>query len=88
MGMIKRLWRIWPKVIAGEGEVLNFYISTRESLNSPIAYDGPYPYTVGVDTWIDVRLDGRVFDLRVEYSGTQTFRLSGAGFEFEPSGER
>lgn len=88
MGMIKRLWRIWPKVIAGEGEVLNFYISTRESLNSPIAYDGAYPYTVGVDTWIDVRLDGRVFDLRVEYSGTQTFRLSGAGFEFEPSGER
>lgn len=88
LGTIKRLWRIWPKVIATEGEVLNFYISARESLTSPISYDGPYPFVVGEDSWIDLRIDGRVFDIRLEYNGSQTFRLSGAGFEFDNTGER
>lgn len=88
MGTIKRIWRIWPRVIATEGEVLNFYISARENLNAPIAYDGPYPYVVGTDTWIDTRIDGRVFDVRLEYAGAQPFRFHGVGFEFENSGER
>jgi hypothetical protein len=88
LGMIKRVWRIWPQLIGTTGDMLNFWIGARENLSSDVAFTGPYPFVIGTDTWIDVRLDARVIDLRFEYAGTGTFRLHGMLIDYEGSGER
>jgi hypothetical protein len=43
---------------------------------------------VGTDYKIDMRISSRIFDMRVEYAGTNTFRFHGVEFEFEQDGYR
>jgi hypothetical protein len=88
LGTIKRVWRIWPKVIGTVGDALVFKIGAREALSGVVAYSGPYSFVIGTDNWIDVRFDARIIDLRVEYSGTATFRLYGMNVDYEDSGDR
>lgn len=88
LGSIKRVWKVWPRLQGTIGDTLNFWIGTREAQQQPTSWSGPYPFTIGTDNWIDTRLDGRIFDLRVEYSGTNTFRLFGMSFDYEYSGSR
>ena len=88
LGTIKRLWRIYPKVAGSSGDVLRFWISVRESLSHAQSYSGPYPFVIGTDAWIDLRLDGRVIDLRLEFSGTHSFRFSGFEVDVEDAGAR
>ncbi len=88
LGAIKRVWRIWPRVIGTVGDTLTFWIGAREALSGSTNYSGPYMFTIGTDNWIDVRFDARIIDLRVEYSGISTFRLYGMGVDYEGSGTR
>lgn len=88
VGAMRRIWRLYPKVSGTTGDTLAFWISVRESLAHDVAYTGPYAFTIGVDAWIDLRLDGRVIDLRLEAAGTQTFRFSGFEVDVEDAGLR
>jgi hypothetical protein len=88
LGTIKRVWRLWPQVVGSPGDTLVFRIGAREALSGSVAYTGPYTFTIGTDNWIDVRFDARVIDLRVEYSGSNTFRLHGMLVDYEDSGDR
>jgi hypothetical protein len=88
MGAIKRLWRLWPKLIGTVGDTFDFWISVRENLLAPLAYVGPYRFTLGTDTWIDLRIDGRIVDVRVQYEGAQSFRFHGFHVDYEDSGTR
>lgn len=86
--MLKRVKRIYPKVIGTTGDVLRFYVGTRGAQNAATTWRGPYNYTVGTDYKIDLRVTARMLDLRVEYSGTNTFRFYGFDLEHERDGYR
>jgi len=88
LGAIKRVWRIWPKVIGTIGDTLTFWTGAREAPGASVNFTGPYTFTIGVDTWIDVRFDARIIDLRVEYAGELTFRLAGMNVDYEDAGDR
>jgi hypothetical protein len=88
LSMMKRVKRLFPKVIGTPGDVLRFYIGTRTKQNASTEWRGPYTYTIGTDYKIDLRVTSRVLDLRVEYGGTNTFRLYGFDVEFENDGTR
>lgn len=88
LGSIKRIWKIWPKVIGTTGDTLTFWIGARTALSGAVNYSGPYRFTIGTDNWINVRFDARIIDLRVEYSGTATFRLYGMNIDYEDAGDR
>lgn len=88
LGAVRRIWRIYPKVSGTTGDTLAFWISVRESLSHAVAYTGPYPFVIGVDAWIDLRLDGRVIDLRLEAATAHTFRFSGFEVDVEDAGAR
>jgi hypothetical protein len=84
--MLKRVRRIFPKVIGTAGDTLRFYIGTRDVQNTATSYQGPFTFTIGTDYKIDFRVTSRVIDLKVEYSGSNTFRLYGMDLEFENDG--
>lgn len=84
--MLKRVRRLYPKVIGTVGDTLNFYVGTRAAQNAPTSYQGPFPYTIGVDYKVDLRVTSRVIDLKVEYTGSNTFRFYGFDIEYENDG--
>lgn len=88
LSMLKRIKRIFPKVIGTAGDVLRFYIGARSTQNSSTAWTGPYNFTIGTDYKIDTRISARILDLRLEYSGTNTFRFYGMSVEHEQDGTR
>lgn len=88
LGSIKRVWRIWPKIIGSIGDTIVFRLGARLALSGEVQFTGPYSFVIGTDNWIDVRFDARIIDLRVEYSGTGTFRLHGMTVEYDDSGDR
>jgi hypothetical protein len=85
---LKRIKRLFPRVIGTPGDVLRFYIGSRASQNSATTWTGPYNFTIGSDYKIDTRTSARLLDLKVEYSGTNTFRFHGVSVEYEDDGTR
>lgn len=88
LSRLKRIKRLFPQVIGTAGDVLRFYVGARSSQQAATTWTGPYNFTIGTDYKIDLRVTARLLDLRVEYSGTNTFRLHGLGIEFENDGTR
>jgi hypothetical protein len=88
LGSMRRVHRFFPKVLGTSGDRLLFYVGVRASQNSTVSWRGPYPFTISTDYKIDLRVTGRLLDFRVEYAGTNTFRLHGIGLEHEPDGRR
>lgn len=87
-GAIKRVKRLFPKVLGTSGDTLRFYVGVRSTETGTTNYRGPYSFTLGTDYKIDLRVSGRILDVRVEYSGTNTFRLYGFDVEFDRDGKR
>jgi hypothetical protein len=88
LGSIKRVRRLLPRVLGTTGDTLRFYIGARATQNATTSWTGPYTFVIGTDYKIDLRVSARLLDMRVEYSGTNTFRLHGLTFEFENDGMR
>jgi hypothetical protein len=88
LGGIKRVRRLLPRVIGDAGGILRFYIGARQTQNATTSWTGPYNFTIGTDYKIDVRVSARLLDLRVEFSGTGSFRFHGVTFDFENDGLR
>lgn len=85
---IHRVMAIVPILTGTAGDTFDFYIGVRDTIDAATSYSGPYPYTLGTSYQVDCRVDGRIIDLRVQYSGAHTFRLSGFRIEHFPTGSR
>ena len=85
---IKRISAIYPKVLGAQGDTLRFFIGTRAAIDAPTLWNGPYTFSIGQQHRIDLRLSARILDVRVEYTGTGTFRLFGYDLEVQPDGLR
>jgi hypothetical protein len=85
---MQRIRRLYPKVLGNVGDVLRFYFGFRTTQNASVEWSGPYNFTIGVDYKIDLRRTGRLIDFRVEYSGSNSFRLMALDIEHESNGLR
>lgn len=92
MNRLKRVTRIFPKIIGTDGDTFNFYVSTRSTVGGSSSQHGPYPFVIGSDYKIDLGagrgVSARVLDVRVEYAGTNTFRFFGFDVDWVPDGTR
>lgn len=88
LSSLKRVRRIIPKVLGTAGDTIRFYVGARAAIGGTTLYSGPYTFTIGSDYKIDLRISARILDLKVEYVGSNTFRLFGFGVEFESDGYR
>lgn len=85
---LKRIKRIFPRVIGNVGDTLRFYVGARTTANADVSWHGPFTFTIGVDYKIDLRVTARLLDFRFEYTGSNTFRLHGMNIEHESQGLR
>lgn len=89
---LRRIKRLFPKVIGTAGETLRFYVGVRAAQNAAVMWHGPYSFVIGSDYKIDLGrgrgISGRILDFRVEYSGAGTFRLHGLDIDHHADGLR
>lgn len=85
---IKRVMRVYPKILGTIGDTIDIYVGTRDALDAAVSFSGPFPFTIGTDDHINCRVSGRIIDLRFNYNNAQTFRVFGYDVEFENEGYR
>lgn len=85
---IKRVMAVVPILTGTAGDTFDFYIGVRDSLDAATSWTGPYTFRLGTSYQVDCRVDGRVIDVRFEYRGANTWRLSGFRIEAFPTGSR
>lgn len=88
---VRTISRIHPMVDGAVGDTLLFHIGQRDNQKAPTQWRGPFPFRIGTDIWIDLlgaRINARILDIRVEYTGSNSFRLSSYKVEYNNSGMR
>jgi hypothetical protein len=88
---MRKVLRIFPLIEGTPGDTMLFHVGVRDNQQASTQWIGPFPFTIGTDYKIDLlgyRVRGRLISLRVEYAGTNTFRLSSYKVEFENVGYR
>lgn len=89
LNSIKRIQRIFPKVIGGTaGDTIQVYVGSKSTPDGATTFSGPFNFTIGTDYKIDCRVSGRWITLKFAYAGTNTFRLGGFDVEFVQDGMR
>lgn len=88
VGSIKRIRRIFPKVIGTAGDTFRVYVGARTVIDGSVTYSGPFNFTIGSDYKIDCRVSARWLSLKFETVVTNTWRLAGFDVEFDPDGLR
>lgn len=88
VGTIKRIRRIFPKIIGTAGDTFVIRVGARSVIDGTVNYSGPFNFTIGSDYKIDCRVSGRWISLRMETSVDNTWRLSGFDVEYDNDGLR
>lgn len=66
----------------GDGAV---YVGTSMLQDSPVRWDGPFPFRIGMDHKIDCKVLGRYVGLRFEFPSSSRWELNGYTIEFVPT---
>lgn len=85
---IKRIRRIFPKVIGTAGDTFRVYVGARTVIDGAVTYSGPFNFTIGTSYKIDCRVAARWVSLKFETVVTNTWRLAGFDIEFDQDGLR
>lgn len=88
VGSIKRIRRIFPKIIGTAGDTFRVYVGARSAIDGAVTYSGPFNFTIGTDYKIDCRVSARWISLKFETVVTNTWRLAGFDVEFDHDGLR
>lgn len=88
LNSIKRIKRVFPKVIGTAGDTFSVTVGSKSTPDSTTTFSGPFNLTVGTDYKIDCRVSGRWITLKFSYSGTNTIRFAGFDIEFDNDGRR
>lgn len=88
VGSIKRIKRVFPKIIGTAGDTFRVYVGARTVIDGAVTYSGPFNFTIGTDYKIDCRVSARWVSLKFETVVTNTWRLAGFDVEFDGDGRR
>lgn len=88
VGTIKRVRRIFPKVLGTSGDTIAIRIGVRDTIDGPLSVRGPFNFTIGEDYKIDCRLSGRFIYLWFQHASANRWRMIGFDVEFDGDGRR
>lgn len=88
LNKVKFIREIIPYVTGTEGGELEVYIGTRDSLEDGTLWNGPFVYTIGTSHKLDMRISGRIIDIRFESDANIEWELTGYRVEYRIQGQR
>lgn len=88
VAQIKRVHRIFPKVIGAPGTRIRFRVGASDNQDGTVLMQGPFNFVCGVDRKFDCRVTGRFIHLLIEHNETGPLRFMGFDVEFDHLGPR
>lgn len=85
---IKYITEIIPRVIGTTGQTLKIYIGTRKTRDDTVNWHGPYLYVIGTTLKVNVRVSGRIIDIRFESTENMTWRVPSYQLKYRIGGRR
>lgn len=78
--------RIWPKIKANPGTVVNVRVGAQTELGEGVLYSNPVPFTVGTDQSVGALARGKFISVEFGSDGANPWELSGYEIEYEERG--
>lgn len=88
VGSVKRVRRLYPKILGTSGDVVQIRIGARMTIDGPMSVYGPYNFTIGEDYKIDCRLSGRFIFVWFQHASDNRWRMMGFDVDFDHDGRR
>ena len=85
---VKRVTKIFPKMLGPLGTVVNFRVGISDSPDQPMTWAAAVPFTLGADHQIDVRATGRYCGVRLESRTARMWSTAGFDVEYQDAGSR
>ena len=85
---MKRVRAVYPSIKASYGTVINIEVGYENSRQLGTVWEGPYPFVVGEDRKVDVRVNGRNLGIRFSSTSNDDFIINGYEIELMPTGAR
>ena len=74
---IKFIRSVFPKISAPTNVTIKISVGMQEVVGGPVTWEGPYDFTIGVDTRIDTALSGRFFAIKFEDTSNLVWEFTG-----------
>jgi hypothetical protein len=88
ISVFKRVMRVYPHILGTTGDTVQIKIGSREAIDGLVTWSSPQTFTIGTDYKLEFRVSGRLFDFRLDYTGSNPLRVFGYEIEFEEEGFR
>ena len=85
--VIKIVRRIWPRITANPGAIINVRVGTQIQSTDPIAFGPSIPFTVGSSLSADTLQTGRLISVEFSSNEDQLWRLTSYDVEYQDRGE-
>lgn len=86
LDVLKQLNKIWPRIEAPAGSVIQIYAASQMERNDPIVWQGPFNFTVGTDAFVCPLLTGRLLGVKFQATGNFNWKLYGYDLEIVARG--
>jgi hypothetical protein len=83
---VKQVNEIWPELRIQNGTEVDVYVGGQDTLNDPITWEGPLPFTVGADDKVDCCTTGRYLSFRFETTDMAQWKLDSYAVNLEVLG--
>ncbi|MEK9819843.1 MAG: hypothetical protein VW443_09695 [Pseudomonadales bacterium] len=87
-GGVKFVRAVYPKMEVQGTNTVDVYVCGQMSPDSPVAWEGPYPFNPDTQSKVSCRVSGKYFGVKFQTTGDFTWRLHGYEFDMEQAGRR
>jgi hypothetical protein len=84
---IKQVNEIWPEMFQQNGSGVSIFVGGQDTLQDPIAYQGPFNFVPGTDDKIDCDVTGRYISIRFETTDQSLWKLNSYKMNVEILGQ-
>ncbi len=77
---------VWPQIEGPLGTDIQIYLGSHETPDGAIDWEGPFNFTIGVDTFADFSISGKYIAIRFESSGIPKWTLQSYDIDYEVIG--
>ncbi len=85
--VIKQVNEVWPELTQQAGAGVDIYVGGQDTLNDPIAFQGPFTFVPGTDDKIDCDVTGRYISIRFESNDQSLWKLDSYALNIERLGK-
>ncbi len=78
---------VWPQILGPDGGIISISLGGAEVPDGAVAWEGPYDFVIGTDTFADFMVEGKYLAIRFESTGIAPWTLQSYSIDYEILGQ-